>query len=49
MSSDGTTTHIQGDVGVTGTPDVGMTVDNTDAEVGQAWSVTSFQIQAGNQ
>ena len=43
--SGGTTCHIQGTVGTSGTD---MTVDNTSFNAGQSFSVTSFTITAGN-
>jgi hypothetical protein len=46
-ASDGTTCHAQGTVTVTGGGG-DMTVDNTSFASGQAFSVTSFSITAGN-
>ena len=40
--------HIQGYVGVTGSPDYDMTVDNVSVAPGQTITVSSFQITAGN-
>jgi hypothetical protein len=40
-----TTCHLQGTVGTSGTD---MVVDNTNFASGQSFSVTSFQITAGN-
>lgn len=45
--SSGTTCHIQGTVTITGGGG-DMTVDNDDFAVGQAFSVTSFTLNAGN-
>lgn len=44
-ASDGTTCHMQGTVGTSGTD---MIVDNTSFASGQAFSVTSFTITAAN-
>lgn len=46
-ASDGTTCHAQGTVTATGGGG-DMTVDNTSFASGQAFSVTSFSISAGN-
>ena len=46
-ASDGTTCHAQGTVTATGGGG-DMTVDNTSFASGQAFSVTSFSITAGN-
>lgn len=46
-ASDGTTCHAQGTVTVTGGGG-DMTVDNTSFASGQAFSVTTFTITAGN-
>lgn len=46
-ASDGTTCHLQGTVTATGGGG-DMTVDNTSFASGQAFSVTSFTIAAGN-
>jgi hypothetical protein len=44
-ASDGTTPHLQGTVGVSGTD---MTVDSTSFTAGQNFTVTGFTITAGN-
>lgn len=44
-ASDGTTCHIQGSVGTSGTD---MIVDNTSFATGQQFTITSFTITAGN-
>lgn len=46
-ASDGTTQHMQGTVTITGGGG-DMTVDNTSFASGQAFTVTSFTITAGN-
>lgn len=46
-ASDGTTAHLQGTVTATGGGG-DMTVDNTSFAAGQAFSVTTFTISAGN-
>lgn len=46
-ASDGTTCHMQGTVTLTGGGG-DMTVDNTDFEAGQAFTVTGFTLTAGN-
>lgn len=46
-ASDGTTCHLQGTVTATGGGG-DMTVDNTSFAVGQAFTVTTFTITAGN-
>lgn len=45
--STGTTCHQQGSVTLTGSGG-DMTLDNVDAANGQAWTVTTFQINAAN-
>lgn len=44
-ASDGTTAHMQGTVGTSGTD---MIVDNTSFVAGQSFTITSFAITAGN-
>lgn len=44
-ASDGTTCHIQGTVGTSGTD---MIVDNTSFNAGQSFTVTAFTLTAGN-
>lgn len=44
-ASDGTTPHIQGTVGTSGTD---MTVDSTSFTAGQDFTVTGFTLTAGN-
>jgi hypothetical protein len=44
-ASDGTTCHIQGSVGTSGTD---MIVDNTSFNAGQTFTITSFTLTAGN-
>jgi hypothetical protein len=44
-ASDGTTAHMQGTVGTSGTD---MIVDNTSFAAGQAFTITAFTITAGN-
>jgi hypothetical protein len=44
-ASDGTTPHIQGTVGTSGTD---MIVDSTSFTAGQAFSITSFSLTDGN-
>ena len=44
-ASDGTTCHMQGTVGTSGTD---MIVDNTSFNSGQSFTVTSFTLTAGN-
>jgi hypothetical protein len=44
-ASDGTTAHMQGTVGTSGTD---MIVDNTSFASGQAFTITAFTITAGN-
>ena len=46
-ASDGTTCHAQGTVTITGGGG-DMTVDNTSFAAAQAFSITSFTINAGN-
>jgi hypothetical protein len=45
FASDGTTRHVQGTAGTSGTD---MILDSTSFTAGQAFSVTSFAITAGN-
>lgn len=40
--------HIQGTVGLTGSPTYDMTVDNTNVAPGQTITVSTFQLTAGN-
>lgn len=40
--------HLQGDAGLTGSPDYSMTVDNPSVTPGQTITVTSFSLTAGN-
>jgi hypothetical protein len=42
------TTHIQGTVGLTGSPSYDMTVDNQSITAAQAVTVSTFTITAGN-
>jgi hypothetical protein len=42
------TTHIQGTVGPTGSPTFDMTVDNVNIAPGQAITVSTFTLTAGN-
>lgn len=44
-ASDGTTAHLQGTVGTSGTD---MIVDNTSFATGQSFTVNSFTLTAGN-
>jgi hypothetical protein len=44
-ASDGTTCHAQGTVGTSGTD---MIVDNTSFSAGQSFTITQFDITAGN-
>ncbi len=44
-ASDGTTAHIQGTVGTSGTD---MIVDNTSFNAGQSFAVNTFTVSAGN-
>ena len=46
-ASDGTTAHAQGTVTITGGGG-DMTVDNTSFSAGQAFTITSFTLTAGN-
>lgn len=46
-ASDGTTTHIQGTVGITGAG-TDMEVDNTNFASGQKFTVTTFTLTDGN-
>lgn len=46
-ASDGTTQHIQGTVGLTGSGS-DMTVDNTSFATGQKFTVTAFTLTDGN-
>lgn len=41
-------THIQGTVGLSGSPSYDMTVDNTSVTPGQAITVSTFTLTAGN-
>lgn len=45
LDSTGTTTHIQGTVGLSGAD---MILDSVNFTAGQAFTVTNFQITAGN-
>lgn len=45
-ASDGTTAHMQGTVGTSGTD---MTVDNTSFAAGQPFTITGFTLTDGNQ
>jgi hypothetical protein len=42
------TCHIQGNVGLAGSPDYDMTVDNAAVTAGQVITVSTFSITAGN-
>jgi hypothetical protein len=42
------TTHIQGTVGTSGSPSYDMTVDNQSVTAGQAITVSTFSLTAGN-
>jgi hypothetical protein len=42
------TCHIQGNVGLAGSPDYDMTVDNPAVTAGQVITVSTFSITAGN-
>jgi hypothetical protein len=42
------TCHIQGTVGLAGSPDYDMTVDNAAVTAGQVITVSTFSITAGN-
>lgn len=44
-ASDGTTAHLQGTVGTSGTD---MIVDNVSFAVGQSFSISAFSLTAGN-
>jgi hypothetical protein len=46
FASDGTTCHLQGTVGTSGTD---LVVDNTSFATGQSFTVTAFSLTAGNQ
>jgi hypothetical protein len=46
--STGTTCHLQGSVTITGSGG-DLQMDNPAGQVGQAWTVTSYQINTGNQ